>query len=60
MLVHGFYYDVIMIDYRDIYLDSLEACTLEDSSPLLHFIEYSYLETLRRIAGFFEIVDFGS
>lgn len=56
MLVHGFYYDVIMTDYRDIYLDSLEACTITDTSPLFHFIEYSYLETLRRIAGFFEIV----
>jgi Fic family protein len=56
MLVHGFYYDVIMTEYRDVYLDSLQECTLADSSPLLHFIEYSYLETLRRIAGFFEIV----
>ena len=56
MLVHGFYYDVIMTDYRDIYLDSLEECTLADPTPLLHFIEYSYLETLRRIAGFFELV----
>lgn len=56
MLVHGFYYDVIMTDYRDIYLDALQECTLSDSTPLLHFIEYSYLETLRRIAGFFELV----
>jgi Fic family protein len=56
MLVHGFYYDVIMTDYRDVYLDALGECTLADPSPLLHFIEYSCLETLRRIAGFFELV----
>ena len=57
MLVHGFYYDVIMTDYRDRYLDALEECSESNQEPLLHFIEYSYLETLRRIAGFFEIVD---
>ncbi len=56
MLVHGFYYDVIMTDYRDVYLDALEECTLVDPDPLFHFIEYSYLETLRRIAGFFDHV----
>lgn len=56
MLVHGFYYDVIMTDYRDMYLDALEESTFADPDPLLHFIEYSYLETLRRISGFFELV----
>lgn len=55
MLCHGFYYDVIMTDYRDTYLDALDACILTDTTPLYHFIEYSYLETLRRIAGFFQM-----
>lgn len=57
MLVHGFYYDVIMSDYRDNYLDSLEDCSLLDVKPLCDFLEYSYLETLDRISGFFRIVD---
>jgi Fic family protein len=57
MLVHGFYYDVIMSDYRDLYLDALEECNLADPEPLVHFLEFSYLETLRRISGFFDIVD---
>ena len=57
MLVHGFYYDVIMTDYKDYYLDSLEDCSLLDSKPLSEFLEYSYLETLERISGFFKIVD---
>jgi Fic family protein len=56
MLVHGFYYDVIMTDYRDIYLDALEASTWADTSPLFHFLEFSYLETLKRISGFFNLV----
>jgi Fic family protein len=57
MLVHGFYYDVIMTDYKDHYLDSLEECTLLDSRPLSRFLEFSYQETLERISGFFRIVD---
>ena len=57
MLVHGFYYDVIMTDYKDTYLDSLEECSLLDAKPLRKFLEYSYLETLERISGFFRIVD---
>lgn len=57
MLLHGLYYDVIMTDYRDVYLDALEECTLMDIAPLLRFLEYSYLETLKRIAGFFQLVD---
>jgi Fic family protein len=57
MLVHGFYYDVIMTDYKDNYLDSLEECSLLDAKPLCNFLEYSYLETLERISGFFRIVD---
>jgi len=56
MLVHGFYHDVIMSDYRDVYLDALESCSWADTSPLFHFLEYSYLETLRRISGFFKLV----
>ena len=57
MLVHGFYYDVIMTDYKDIYLDSLEECSLLDSKPLSNFLEFSYQETLERISGFFRIVE---
>jgi Fic family protein len=57
MLVHGFYYDVIMIDYKEYYLDSLEECSLLNAKPLSNFLEYSYLETLQRISGFFRIVD---
>ena len=57
MLVHGFYYDVIMTNYRDHYLDALAECTLTDARPLVHFLEYSYLETLRRIATFIDLVD---
>ncbi len=57
MLVHGLYYDVIMTNYRDHYLDAMAECTLTDARPLFHFLEYSYLETLRRIAGFFDLVD---
>jgi Fic family protein len=60
MLVHEFYYDVIMTDYRDNYLDSLESCDLSDAKPLCRFLEYSYLETLERISGFFRIVDSGN
>jgi Fic family protein len=56
MLVHGLYYDVIMTDYRDVYLDALESSTWADTTPLFHFLEYSYLETLRRISGFFQLV----
>ena len=57
MLVHGYYYDVIMTDYKDYYLDSLEECSLLDAKPLSNFLEYSYLETLERISGFFRIVE---
>jgi Fic family protein len=57
MLVHGFYYDVIMTDYKDIYLDSLEECSLSVSKPLSNFLEFSYQETLERISGFFRIVE---
>ena len=56
MLVHGFYYDVIMTNYRDIYLDALDSSSWADTTPLFHFLEYSYLETLRRISGFFKLV----
>jgi fido (protein-threonine AMPylation protein) len=57
MLVHGFLYDVIMQDYRNYYLDAMSESSTHDTTPLRHFIEYSYLETLRRIAGFFELVE---
>ena len=57
MLVNGLYYDVIMTDYRDAYLDAMEECRMGDTSPLTHFLEYSYLETLERISGFFQIID---
>ena len=56
MLLHDLYYDVIMTDYRDVYLDSLESSTWADTTPVYHFIEYSYLETLRRISGFFSLI----
>lgn len=46
MLVHGLYYDVIMMDYKDNYLDSLEECSLLNEKPMGNFLEYSYLETL--------------
>jgi fido (protein-threonine AMPylation protein) len=57
MLAHGFYYDVIMQDYRNNYLDAMSESTTFDTTPLYHFIEYSYLETLRRISGFFELIE---
>jgi len=56
MLVYGLFYDVIMTDYKDSYLDSLEECSLLDAKPLGRFLEFSYLETMERIAGFFGIV----
>lgn len=56
MLMYGCYYDVIMTDYRDIYLDALEECSTVDVSALTSFLEYSYLETLKRISGFFKLV----
>ncbi|MDA7908028.1 Fic family protein [Akkermansiaceae bacterium] len=57
MLVHGFYYDVIMQDYRSFYLDAMSESSTQDTAPLRQFLEYSYLETLRRIAGFFELIE---
>jgi Fic family protein len=57
MLASGLYYDVIMTDYRDSYLDALEECDMSYTEPLSHFLEYSYLETLERISGFFRIID---
>ncbi len=56
----GMYYDVIMQDYRSNYLDSLEECTFTDSRPLAGFLEYSYLETLRRISSFFDLARAGA
>lgn len=52
----GMYYDVIMTDYRSNYLDSLDECKLTDSSPLFHFLEFSYLETLERITTFYKLI----
>jgi fido (protein-threonine AMPylation protein) len=57
MLVCGLYYDVIMTHYKDSYFDSLEECSLMDSTPLSHFLEFSYQETLERVSGFFGIVE---
>jgi len=51
----GMFYDVIMTDYRGSYLDSLEECSFADSSPLCRFLEFSYLETLERIAPFYKL-----
>ena len=46
-----------MTDYRDAYLDALDGYDLVNTVPLSHFLEYSYLETLDGIAGFFQIID---
>jgi len=55
LLRFGMFYDVIMTDYRDNYLDSLEECTFVDTTPLYRFLEFSYLETLERISTFFKL-----
>lgn len=55
-LYQGMFYDVIMSDYRGFYLDALEESESTDTTPLYHFIEYSYLETLERISGFFKLL----
>jgi Fic family protein len=52
----GMYYDVIMTDYRNDYLDALEASDLTDTTPLYRFLEFSYLETLTRVSTFFRLV----
>jgi Fic family protein len=57
-LYYGLFYDVIMTDYKEDYLDALEESSIVDSTPLYHFIEFSYLETLERISGFFKLVAF--
>jgi len=56
MLTHDYYYDVIMTDYKNVYLDALSACSFGDTKPMLSFLEFSYLETLRRISGFFQLI----
>jgi Fic family protein len=56
LLLHfDMYYDVIMTEYRDNYLDSLEDCTFTDCSPLHRFLEFSYLETLQRVSTFYKL-----
>ncbi|GJM43247.1 MAG: hypothetical protein DHS20C21_00890 [Gemmatimonadota bacterium] len=55
LLRFGMYYDVIMTDYRENYLDSLEDCSFTDSSPLYRFLEFSYLETLERVFTFYKL-----
>ena len=57
MLRKGMFYDVIMTDYREAYLDALEDCDLVDWSALSGFLIYSYWETLRRVAPFFSLVE---
>ena len=49
------YYDVIMTDYRENYIESLEDCSLTDSSSLYRFLEFSYLETLERVSTFYKL-----
>lgn len=56
MLYFGMFHDVIMTDYREDYLDSLEDCDLTDQTPLFNFLLYSYLETLERVSTFFKLV----
>ena len=51
----GMYYDVIMTDYRNEYMDALEESDLTDTIPLCRFLEFSYLETLRRVSTFFRL-----
>jgi Fic family protein len=55
LLRFDMYYDVIMTEYRNNYLDSLEECDFTDSTPLYRFLEFSYLETLERISTFFRL-----
>ena len=55
MLVHHYYYDVIMTDYRNTYLDSLSESSILDTTPLQCFLEYSYLETLQTNLRFLSI-----
>jgi len=55
LLRFDMYYDVIMTEYRNNYLDSLEECTFTDTTPLYRFLEFSYLETLERISTFFKL-----
>jgi Fic family protein len=51
----GMYYDVIMKDYRNNYLDALEECSFTDAKPLRWFLEFSYLETLERVSTFYDM-----
>jgi hypothetical protein len=46
-----------MTDYRNACLDALEECDMTDTAPLTRFLEYSYLETLERISGYFRIIN---
>ncbi|MBZ0267570.1 Fic family protein [bacterium] len=55
LLRFDMYYDVIMTEYRDNYLDSLEDCTFTDCSSLHRFLEFSYLETLQRVFTFYKL-----
>jgi Fic family protein len=60
LLRFGMYYDVIMTDYRDNYLDSLEDCSFTDCSALHRFLEFSYLETLQRVSTFYRLAQSGA
>lgn len=60
LLRFGMYYDVIMTEYRDNYLDALEDCSFTDSSPLHRFLEFSYLETLQRVSTFYKLPQSGT
>ena len=51
----GMYYDVIMTEYRDNYLSSLEDCDSTNVLPLCRFLEFSYLETIQRISTFYRL-----
>ncbi len=53
----GMFFDVIMTDYRDKYLDALEESDFMDVTPLANFLQYSYFETLKRISTFFHLID---
>jgi len=56
LLYFNMFYDVIMTDYRNAYLDAMEECDITNANPLFNFLQFSYLETLERISTFFNLI----
>ncbi len=56
LLYFDMFYDVIMTDYRDAYLDAMVECDMSNADPLFNFLQFSYLETLERISTFFNLL----